>query len=108
MANSNVPAPCAGAGTAGPTKAQDQLGLTPVWASAEINNRPFAIDYAAECALDYAEMVHDADCECRGRLFPNAIRERCANPTLLLRFLPFDVTATVRREAERKLLAWPM
>lgn len=108
MANSNVPAPCEGAGNAGPTKPLDRLDLTPLWASNEISNRPFALDYAAELALDYAETVHDMDCEDRGRLFPGPIFDRCDNPLLLMRFLPFDTTQAVRREAKRKLRSWPI
>jgi hypothetical protein len=106
MANGNVPAPCEGAGSLGGTKPQDQTDHRPPWAWPEISDRPSAISYAAELALEYAEAVHDFDAEDRGRLFPNAIRERCADPLLLMRFLPFDVTQAVRREAERKLRTW--
>ncbi|MGC4252649.1 MAG: hypothetical protein QM605_14585 [Sphingobium sp.] len=62
-----------------------------------------ALAYAARQALTYAEAVHDMDCEDRGLLFPNAIRERCADPLLLMRFLPHGITEPVRREAERML-----
>jgi hypothetical protein len=104
-----MPAPGEGAGwIAGPTKPQDRIDLTPLWARPEISNCRWAVEYAAKRALDYAEVVHDMDCECRGLLFPNPIRERCANPLLLMDFLPFDVTHTVRRAAERRLRAWPM
>jgi hypothetical protein len=105
-----MPAPGEGAGNdAGRTKPQDRIDLTPVWASPEINifRSPMSLSHAAEQALDFAETVHDMDCEDRGRLFPNAIRERCADPLLLLRFLPGDATLAVRREAERMLRAWP-
>ncbi|MFN4134956.1 MAG: hypothetical protein ACK4G2_04835 [Novosphingobium sp.] len=106
-----MPAPGEGAGNdAGRTKPQDRIDLTPVWACPEINifHRPMALSHAAEEALDFAEVVHDMESESRGRLFPNAIRERCANPLLLLRYLPGDATPAVRREAERMLRAWPM
>ena len=107
MAEDVMPAPCEGAGDdAGATKPQHQLDLTPSWARHEISNRPFAIDYATDLALQYAETVHDFDCEDRGRLFPNAIFERCANPLLLMHFLPDDAIPPIRREAERRLRAW--
>ena len=109
MAEYIMPAPGEGAGRdAGPTKPQDRIDLTPLWARPEISNCPCGVEYAAERALGYAETVHDMDCECRGLLFPNTIRERCADPLLLMRFLPFDAIAPVRRAAERRLRAWPM
>lgn len=110
MAEYMMPAPGDGAGSdAGRTKPLNFAALTPVWARAEINiyANPMALSHAAEEALDFAEIVHDIDCEDRGRLFPYAIRDRCANPLLLMRFLPGDVTDAVRREAERMLRAWP-
>ncbi len=108
MAEHMMPAPCEGAGDdSGASQPQDRPDLTPSWARPEISNRPFAIDYATDLALEYAETVHDIDCEDRGLLFPNAIFERCANPMLLMRFLPDDAIAPVRREAERRLRAWP-
>lgn len=111
MAECTLPAPGNGAGSnAGQTEPLDKFGFTAIWANPEISifRRPMALSHAAEQALDFAEIVHDMDCEGRGRLFPNAIRERCANPLLLMHYLPGDVTAAVRREAERMLRAWPM
>lgn len=111
MAEYIMPAPGEGAGRdTGPTKPQDRIDLTPLWARPEINifSAPMALSYAAEEALAFAEIAHDIHCEDRGLLFPNPIRERCANPLLLMRFLPGDATDAVRREAERMLRAWPM
>ncbi len=107
MAEHLWPAPCEGAGASGLTELLDVADNRPSWAREEISNRPFAISHAADLALEYAEIVHDMDCECRGRLFPGPIIDRCANPLLLMNFLPFDAIATVRREAERMLRAWP-
>lgn len=109
MAEYMMPAPRGGAGNdAGRTKPQDRIDLTPIWACREISNCPCAVEYAADRALDYAETVHDFDCEDRGRLFPGPIFDRCADPLLLIDFLPFDVIDPVRRAAERRLRAWPM
>jgi len=111
MAECMLPAPGGSAGSdAGQTEPLNIAALTPVWAQPEISifRRPMALSHAAEQALDFAEIVHDMDCEDRGRLFPNAIRERCANPLLLMHYLPGDATPAVRREAERMLRAWPM
>ncbi len=109
MAEYMMPAPGEGAGNdAGRTKPQDRIDLTPLWARPEISNCPCALEYAAERALGYAETVHDFDCEDRGRLFPGPIFDRCADPLLLMDFLPFDAIDPVRREAERMLRAWPM
>lgn len=104
-----MPAPREGAGRiAGPTKPQDRIDLTPLWARPEISNCQLLVEYATERALGYAETVHDFDCECRGLDWASAIGERCDDPLLLMDFLPFDVTHTVRRAAERRLRAWPM
>lgn len=109
MAEYMMPAPGEGAGNdAGRTKPQDRIDLTPLWARPEISNCPCAIEYAAERALGYAETVHDMDCECRGLDWASAIQERCDHPPLLAALLPFDVSETVRREAERRLRAWPI
>jgi len=108
MAEYIMPAPCKGAGDdSGASQPQDQPDLTPSWARPEISNRPLAIDYATDLALEYAETVHDIDSEDRGLDWASAIGERCANPMLLMRFLPFDAIPAVRREAERRLRAWP-
>lgn len=101
-----MPAPCEGAGCGEPTGLLDFPPNRPSWANTEISNRPFALDYAAELAVEYAEIVHDMDCEDRGMSWPTGIRQRCADPLLLMRFLPLDATQAVRREAERKLRAW--
>lgn len=107
MAKDKMPAPCEGAGDdSGASQPQDRLDLTPSWARHEISNRPFAIDYATDLALDYGETVHNFDCEDRGLDWASAIQERCANPMLLMRFLPHDTIAPVRHEAERRLRAW--
>lgn len=108
MAEYVMPAPCKGAGDdSGASQPQDQGDLILLWAWPEISNRPFALECAVDLALEYAETVHNIDCEDRGLLFPNAIFERCNNPLLLMRFLPDDAIEPVRREAERRLRAWP-
>jgi len=101
-----MPAPCEGAGDNGADLTPAPSSWPFPWEWEITNWNGLACDYAARRALDYAETVHDIDCEDRGWLFPNAIRERCANPLLLLRFLPHGVTEPVRREAERLLRAW--
>lgn len=108
MAKKMMPAPCEGAGDASRLRQpRQQMEYIPNWARPEISNRPFAIDYAAELALEFAETVHDMDSEDRGLDWASAIQERCDDPLILMKFLPFDATPAVRREAERKLRAWP-
>jgi hypothetical protein len=103
-----MPAPGESAGRdTGPTKPQHRMDLSPLWARPEISNCRCLVEYATERALGYAKTVHDFDCECRGLDWASAIGERCDNPLLLIRFLPFDATEAVRRAAERRLRAWP-
>lgn len=106
MLHENMPAPCEGAGKGSVDLAAALSTCPPPWADEITNWSGLACDYAARRALNYAELAHDCDCDDRGLPFPHEIRERCANPLLLLRFLPHGVTEPVRREAERLLRAW--
>lgn len=101
-----MPAPCEGAGDNGADLTPAPSSWPFSWADEITNLSGLACDYGARQAIDYAETVHDIDCEDRGRLFPHAIRERCANPLLLMDFLPHGATEPVRRAAERLLRAW--
>lgn len=103
MLHENMPAPCEGAGDNGADLTPAPSSWPFSWADEITNWNGLACDYGARRALACAEMIHDMDCEDRGQLFPNAIRERCADPLLLLRFLPNGVTEPVRRAAERLL-----
>lgn len=103
VAEYETPAPDEGAGEEGAYLTVATSSWPWPWEREITNLDGLACDYGARRAIDYAETVHDMDCEDRGRLFPNAIRERCADPLLLLRYLPHGVTEPVRRAAERLL-----
>lgn len=109
MDRCQMPAPGEGAGDdTGASQPQNRVTPPFTWAVPEIILCPWMVSYAAYRALDYAEAVHDFDCEDRGQLFPNNIWERCDDPLLLMRYLPDDAIDAVRHEAERMLRAWSM
>ncbi len=103
MDNANTPAPCKGAGE-GATFRAAALSTSPEMRQREISELPFAVDYIAERAVEFAMAVFDLDCEADGLDWASQVQARCFAPRARLRrCLPPGISDAVRQRAEGML-----
>ncbi|API58928.1 hypothetical protein BSL82_06040 [Tardibacter chloracetimidivorans] len=90
---------------AGLTEANHRAPSSPEDRRPAISELPFALHYAAERAVEFAEIVFDMDREFEDELdWAGRAQARCYAPyAALYRCLPPSLPEPVRREAERML-----
>lgn len=104
MDNANTPAPCKGAGE-GATYRAAALPTSPEMRHREISELPFALDYSAERAVEFAMTVFDLDREFEDGLdWAGQVQARCFAPRAhLYRCLPPGLPDATRHAAQRML-----
>lgn len=104
MDNTDTPAPCKGAGE-GATYRAAALSTSPEMRQREISELPFAVEYYAERAVQFANTVFDLDREAEGLDWASRVQARCdVAPADLFPCLPPGMIGVLRSRAERMLV----
>lgn len=102
MADNEKPAPV-GTGT-GLTEANQLQATSEMGRTFAISELPFALDFAASRATEFAETVFDMEREADGLDWASRVQARCDAPLdEMVRCLPPGVPAAVQAEAARML-----
>jgi hypothetical protein len=103
MDKANTPAPCKGAGE-GATYRAAALPFWNQFPEHEISELPFALEYYAERAVQFADAVFDLDREAEGLDWASRVQARCdVAPADLYPCLPPGMIGVLRSRAERML-----